>query len=105
MISAGELNKKVVFKVPSTIRVDGEKFSTFASLSEVSAKIEQTNQHRALEVAPLLIGTDKVTVRYSSATKEVKKDWLVNYDSKDHVIHTIQFINLQFIEVIVKANG
>ena len=105
MISAGDLDRKVVFKVPTKSRVNGEKVTTFSSLPGIRASIEQTNQRRALEVAPLLLDTDKVTVRYSSLTSEVNKDWLVNYDSKDHVIHAIQFINRQFIELVVKANG
>ena len=109
VINAGELNRQVVFKLPTSTRnSEGSKENAYAALPAVKAKIEQTNQQRALEVAPVLVGTDKIYVRYSSLTKDVTKDWLVNYDSKDHVIHTIEFEGLQnkqFIKLIVKSNG
>jgi head-tail adaptor len=106
-VSAGDLKKMVTLKTPISGRnVRGEKELTHSVLGEFRAKVEQTNQQRALEVAPVLVDTDKVHVRYSSLTKDINKNWLVGYDDKDHVIQSIEVIgNKQFIKLIVKANG
>lgn len=107
MVVAGELKRKVVLKQPTESRnTEGGKETTYTSLPQVRAKIERTNL-RLMEVAPVLLNTDTVTIRYSDAVKDVNINWLVNYDSKDHVIHQRNYLGLEekeWIELIVK-NG
>ncbi len=95
----------MALKLPTPTRnAQGGKEMSYAVLAEVRASIAQTSQTRALEVAPALIDTDKVIVRASSLTKDITKDWLVNYDNREHVVHAIEFIEKgQFIKLIVKA--
>lgn len=106
VIHAGQLNQKVVLKVPSHTRDGGEKLTTYASLPAVKAAIERVSQQRAIETAPVLIDSEKVHVRYSSITRDIKKDWLVTYNGKDHTIHTIEVLgHNEFIKLLVKADG
>lgn len=108
VVSAGELNKPVVFKRPTSSRTaGGELTRTYTAIDSVRARVTKKSQSRAYEVAPAILNTDEVVVRYSSQTKDIDKDWLVTYDGKDHVIHTVdpsKYKN-QFIEFLVKANG
>jgi head-tail adaptor len=92
MALAGELNKKVYFKKPTqTVNDEGGIESTYvAELSSIPAKIKRNNQIRAFEAASeALINSDTVTVRNAANRDQINKDWLVTYDSKDHVIHSI----------------
>ena len=107
-ISAGELKRTVVFKSPvSTRNSQGGKETTFTEAGSAKAKIEATNQ-RMIEVAPVLLNTDTVHVRYSLERAAITKDWLVAYDGLDHVIHSVERTGAErndFIRLIVKAKG
>jgi head-tail adaptor len=104
-MKAGELNKKVHFKKPTqTINDEGGTENTYvAELSSIPAKIKRNNQSRALEAgATVLINSDTVTIRNADNRDQIDKNWLVNYDSKDHVIHSIDATE-QEVKFIVKA--
>ena len=103
-VSAGELNRIVVLKSATYTRdAGGSKKTTHTEAATVRASIKQTSQQRALEVAPVLLNTDKVIIRYSSTVSAINKDWLINYDDKDHVIQSIETEGKKFITLIVKA--
>ena len=105
MVMTGELNRKVFFKKPTTTVNDegGQEKTYVAELSSIPAKIKRNNQLRALEAgATVLINSDTVTIRNANNRDQIDKDWLVTYDSKDHVIHSIDATDAQ-VKFIVKA--
>ena len=102
---AGELNRKVNFKKPTeSVNDEGGRENTYvAELTSIPAKIKRNNQHKALEAgATVLINSDTVTIRNSENRDQINKEWLVTYDSKDHVIHSINQDEVQVV-FIVKA--
>lgn len=104
-VKAGELIKPIVLKVPTNTRnAQGEKESTFAPLPEIRARVKQTSQRRALEVARHMLKTDTVGFRYSNLTKDINEEWLVEYDGLNHSIESIE-VNKQerSIELVVKV--
>jgi SPP1 family predicted phage head-tail adaptor len=105
MVITGELNRKVHFKKPTTTQNDqgGVENTYVAELSSIPAKIKRNNQLRALEAgAIVLINSDTVTIRNSTNRDQITKEWLVTYDSKDHVIHSMDREDEQ-VKFIVKA--
>ncbi len=105
MVITGELNRKVNFKKPteSTNDEGGRENTYVAELTSIPAKIKRNNQLRALEAsATVLINSDTVTIRNAANRDQIDKDWLVTYDSKDHVIHSINQDEVQVV-FIVKA--
>jgi hypothetical protein len=75
-----------------------------AELTSIPAKIKRNNQVRTLEAnATALINSDTVTIRNASNRAQITKDWLVNYDSKDHVIHSIDDSSVTDVVFITKA--
>jgi len=105
-IGAGELKRTVSFKKPTSSRnSQGSKQSVFTGQFTARAKIEGTNM-RVQEIAPALLNTDTVYIRYSEDRTAIKTDWLLAYDGMDHIIHSVEFIGAernQFIKLIVKA--
>lgn len=105
MALAGDYNRKVVFKSPviNTNNQGGEE-TDYQEEFTTWAKIKRTNQFRALEAgSSSLIDSDTVVIRSSTDRQTINKDWLLNYDSKDHVIHSINGENKKEIVLIVKA--
>lgn len=105
MALTGELNRKVNFKKPTQSVNDeaGIENTYVAELTSIPAKIKRNNQLRALEAgATVLINSDTVTIRNANNRDQINKDWLVTYDSKDHVIHSID-AKPEEIKFIVKA--
>jgi SPP1 family predicted phage head-tail adaptor len=105
MALSGELNRKVNFKKPTeSINDEGGRENTYvAELTSIPAKIKRNNQLRALEAgAVALINSDTVTIRNSANRDQITKEWLVTYDSKDHVIHSMDREDEQ-VKFIVKA--
>lgn len=105
MANAGDYNRKVVFKAPTiTQNNQGGEKTTYEDQITTWAKIKRTNQFRALEAgSAALIDSDTLIVRNSLDREAINKDWLVNYDNKDHVIHSINSENKTEIVFIVKA--
>ena len=105
MVITGELNRKVHFKKPTeAVNDEGGIENTYvAELSSIPAKIKRNNQLRALEAgATVLINSDTVTIRNATNRDQITKEWLVTYNSKDHVIHSINADEVQVV-FIVKA--
>ncbi len=106
MSIAGELKRKVNFKKPtqSTNSEGGIERTYAAELTSIPAKIKRNNQLRALEAgATVLINSDTVTIRNAANRAQITKDWLVNYNSIDHVIHSIDSSSVTDVVFIVKA--
>lgn len=90
-VVSGDYNRKVLFKVPTVTQNDeAGEVTTYADGIETWAKIKRNNQYRALEAgSDALIDSDTVTIRNAANRQDINKDWLMNYDGKDHVIHSI----------------
>lgn len=106
-VATGQYDRKVTFRKPTTI-VNGEggqETSYADELVNVPAKIKRTNQFRALEAnATALINSDVVTIRNASNRDQINQDWLVSYDSEDHIIHSIDRSKTEVV-LIVKGKG
>lgn len=105
MAISGQLNRKVHFKKPTmSVNDEGGPERTYvAELSSIPAKIKRNNQIRAFEAsATVLINSDTVTIRNANNRDQINKEWLVTYDSKDHVIHSID-ATPEEVKFIVKA--
>jgi SPP1 family predicted phage head-tail adaptor len=107
MAITGDYNRRVTFKQPATtVNDEGGPETTYTTAFETWAKIKRTNQVRALEAnAIALIDSDTLSVRYAANRLAITKDWLVNYDSKDHVIHSINSESKADVVFIVKAKS
>jgi SPP1 family predicted phage head-tail adaptor len=105
MAITGEYNRRVIFKEPTiTVNDEAGQEVSYATAFTTWGKIKRTNQFRALEAnVTTLIDSDTLTVRYAANRLEVDKDWLVNYDGKDHVIHSINSESKKEVVFIVKA--
>ena len=105
MALSGDYNRKVIFKSPTITQNDeGGEETTYEEEITTWAKVKRTNQFRALEAgSAALIDSDTLTIRNSNDRASINKDWLVNYDGKDHVIHSINSENKREIVFIVKA--
>jgi head-tail adaptor len=107
-ISAGDLKRSVTLRQPTATRnAEGGKEITYTDAATVRAKIQKSNLKsdagRTGEIAPALLNTDIITMRYA-AGRVPTKDWLVMYDGDEHVIHSIEVIGeREFIKLIVKA--
>lgn len=105
MALSGDYNRKVIFKSPTTIKNDeGGEEVTYSDTITTWAKIKRTNQVRALEAnSTALINSDVVTIRYADDRLAIVEDWLVNYNSVDHVIQSIDPTSKKEIVFIVKG--
>lgn len=105
VISAGDLKYVVAFKSPTTtIGNEGEKNKVFETAFTARAKVERTNQQRAMEAgAPALLNTDVVIIRAVEDREAIRMDWLLNYSGSDHVIQSIEYVG-RWIKLIVKAD-
>lgn len=104
-VDSGQYNRKVIFKKPTTtVNDEGGQSAAYANELTVWAKIKRNNQVRALEAnATALINSDTLIIRNADDRPQINKNWLVNYDSKDHVIHSIDDSNVTEVLFIVKA--
>jgi head-tail adaptor len=108
-IDAGELRRVVTLRQPTNTRnAEGGKEITYTDAVTARAKIEKSNlksdAFRTGSIAPALLNTDIITMRYATDRAAITKDWLVNYDSADHVVHSIEVIGeREFIKLIVKS--
>jgi SPP1 family predicted phage head-tail adaptor len=104
-VTVGQLDKRIRLKVPLPSRtVTGDKTTAYLALPELWASVTAPNKRRTLEVAPELVNTMTVHVRYSSATKDVLNTWKVMYEGKQYNILTANpDKKKEFIEIIIKA--
>ena len=105
-MSAGELNKTVLLKMPVVSRdASGSKETTYQTSQMARANIERTDSRRAIEKgATVLLNTDRVTIRQTISREAITEDWLVSYDGKDHGIANIDTKN-RFITLTTKNDG
>jgi head-tail adaptor len=109
VVDAGDLRRSVTLREPTITRnSEGGKEITYTDALTARAKIEKSNlksdAFRTGSIAPALLNTDIITMRYATARAAITKDWMVNYDGGDHVIHSIEVIGeKEFIKLIVKA--
>lgn len=106
MALSGDYNRKVTFKQPEITQNDqGGESTTYEEFLTTWAKIKRNNQYRALEAgSATLIDSDTVKIRKAANREAINLDWLVNYDGKDHVIHSIDSeTEITEIWFIVKA--
>ena len=108
MPHAGQLKRNITLKQPVESRdAQGGKVKTFQDVTEARAKITGVTK-RVSEIEPALLNADDVIFRYSTTRSAVTKDWIVNYDGLDHVIHSVEFLGTErneFIKLVCKANG
>ncbi len=105
-ISAGELNRTIILRVPTTVvNTEGGKERTFVDGESVRAKIERTNQVRAIDTSSGLLNTDVVIIRYRSS-RVVTDEWLLKYDGVDHTIHSVEVLGAnEFIRMTAKVKN
>jgi head-tail adaptor len=112
-IHAGELKRRITIKQPTDGRnTQGGKERTFTTLEAgVKARITpsklRSDSGRSNEIAPVLLNTDVIVFRYSVPRSVIAKDYLINYDGRDHVIQDIEFIGTErnrWIQLTVTAN-
>lgn len=107
-VHAGQLKRNITLKQPVSSRnTEGGKEKTFTEVTQARARITSSTA-RKYDVEPVLLHTDDVVFRYSETRGAITKEWVINYDNMDHVIHSIEFFgpeNKDFIKVICLANG
>lgn len=107
--SSGDLRHKVVFKQPtSSLNDEGGKEVSYTEAFTTWAAVKAFNMHRTTEAnATALIGALDFYVRYSADRAAITKEWLINYNSKEYVIHEIEPIDQleKFIRFTAKTKG
>lgn len=108
-ISSGELRKKVVFKQPvSSLNDEGGQERIFTTAFETFAKVDKFNQFRGTEanVTDLTSALD-FYIRWAATREAVNKDWLIEYNGEDYVIHQIEPVEQKqkFIRFTGKSTG
>ena len=108
-VHSGELKRNVVLKNPVDSRnAEGSKVRVFEPVTTARAKVTTNNGKYFGDVEPVLLNTETVIFRYSHTRSAITDEWLLNFNSKDHVIHSLEFLGTEgkdFIKVICKANG
>lgn len=108
-VDAGDLNRRVVFKQPtSSLNDEGGTEITYAAAFETWANVKKFNQYRTTEAgADVLIGSLDFTIRWSGAREAITKDWLIEYDGEDYVIHQIEHLDQdqRFIRFTARSRG
>lgn len=108
-VHAGLLKRNVVLKSPVNSRnAEQAKVRTYTTVTSARAAIKQTNKFVSGGIEPVLLNTDDVIIRYAASRAGITDEWLVEYDGKDHVIHSVEFLGAErndFIKLICKVNG
>ncbi len=106
MVNAGELNKKLILREPTTTREAGSKITTFTDGDTIKAKIERANQVRAIDTSSGLLNTDIIHIRYSISRSNITDEWLLKYDDVDHTITGIEVLGAnEFIRLTAKVKN
>lgn len=106
MTGTGDYNRKVIFKEPAFSQNDegGEETTYPTETLGTWANIKRTNQVRALEAgATALINSDVLKIRLAADRLLINENWIVVYDGKEHLIHSIDASSKVEIVFIVKA--
>jgi SPP1 family predicted phage head-tail adaptor len=108
-ISAGLINKPVIFKQPtSSLNNEGGDEVEYSTGITTRAFVTRFNEFRATEAnVTSLIGAFDFYIRYRSAADAVNKDWLIEYRGEDYVIHAIELIDQEqrFYRFTAKSKG
>lgn len=96
-INSGDLNRKVVFKQPtSSLNDQKEKTLTYSDAFTTFAAVKKFNKNRTTEAhATALIGSLDFYVRSNTDRQAVTEEWLIGLDGKDYVIHEIEPVEMQ----------
>lgn len=109
MALIGELNKRVIFQMPSvTVNESGGRETTYTDVFTVWAKVRKARGDRTNEAGITGIdGTNDFIVRRSTDTLMAGNDWLINYNGKIFTIHNIEDINEHgiFIKFTAKSRA
>lgn len=95
-ITSGDLKHKVVFKQPtSSLNDQKEKVKSYSVSITTWAAIKRFNKNRTTEAhADSLIGAIEFYIRSSSDRQSITKEWLINWGSRDFVIHEIEPVEM-----------
>src|SRR5690349_4015807 len=89
-IGAGDFNKVVEFKKPTTTTNDeGGPEKTFETVITTRAAVKEWSQKRAYEANnPSLVDTRLIYIRYAANRAQIDKGWRVVIDGKAHTIQS-----------------
>lgn len=90
-LHSGLLKQRVEFFEPTTtVNDQGGKDKTYSVAISTRAYVTATDDFRAqMANATALVGTVRVFIRFRASALLIRKDWLIRYNGKDHVIHSI----------------
>lgn len=109
MARLSEIRVPVIFKANvETVNDEAGAENDFVNVLETYASVKRINQSRVIEAGiDSLIEADLVEVR-NMDLEGLNKDWIIEYDGKDHTIHSIDPFGLnrrQWIQLITKVKS
>lgn len=108
-IKAGDLNRPITLRQPVKLVNDegGTEADYSAETIKTKACVKEVSQYRSSESAGVSITDSKdFFIRWSS-TRQIKKDWLIDYEGQKYTIHEIERIEekYSFIRLRGKVSG
>jgi hypothetical protein len=107
MAHLSEIRVPIIFKQNTgTVNDEGGEEQTYAPVLETVAAVNEISQTRAIEAGiDSLIEANEVIVRNLDLAG-LNKDWIVEYEGKEHTINAIKYFGLnrsQWIKLITKV--
>lgn len=109
MARLSEIRVPIVFKQNTgTTNDEGGREESYATALTTVCAVKEVSQSRLIEAGiDSIIEADEVIVR-NLGLSGITKDWIVNYDGKNHTIHSIKPFGLnrnQWLRLITKVKN
>jgi head-tail adaptor len=106
-IKSGDLVHKVTIKRPvSSLNNEGGRQLTYETAFETFAAVRNPSMYRATDAAgTTLVGTKDFYIRYSAERSLIGKEWLINYETKDYIVHEVENIDQRKWYIKFKARN